>query len=108
GGAPAGGGDSPAWIGTGAGAGAPWRAAGRRFVVTDEAVAAAQPDAVGADDAATVIAVPPGEASKTLATAERLWRALVEAGATRAGHVVGGGGGGRGDLARLRAAALPR
>ena len=102
------GGDYPVWIGAAAAARAPWPALGRRFVVTDEAVSVVQPGAVGADAAEAVIAVPPGEASKTLATAEHVWRALVEAGATRADHVVGVGGGVVGDLAGFCAATYQR
>jgi shikimate kinase/3-dehydroquinate synthase len=102
------GGDYPVWIGPGAFDRAPWPAAGRRFVVTDDAVAAVQPGAVGADAAAAVVRIAPGEAAKTLATAERVWRALVEAGATRADHVVGVGGGVVGDLAGFCAATYQR
>ncbi len=55
-----------------------------------------------------MIAIPPGEQQKTLATAERIWTALVAAGATRADHVVGVGGGVVGDLAGFCAATYQR
>src|SRR4029079_6834048 len=96
------------WIGEDAVARAPWPGPGRRFVVTDETVAAAQPRAVGAGAADAVIAIPPGEQQKTLATAERIWTALVAAGATRADHVAGVGGGVVGDLAGFCAATYQR
>ena len=101
-------GDYPVWIGADAVARAPWPGPGRRFVVTDETVAAAQPGAVGAAGAEAVIAIPPGEQQKTLATAERIWTALVAAGATRGDHVAGVGGGVVGDLAGFCAATYQR
>lgn len=101
-------GDYPVWIGEDAVWRAPWPGPGRRFVVTDETVAAAQPRAVGAAGAEAVIAIPPGEQQKTLATAERIWTALVAAGATRADHVAGVGGGVVGDLAGFCAATYQR
>jgi shikimate kinase/3-dehydroquinate synthase len=100
--------DYPVWIGAGAAQRAPWPAGGRRFVVTDDHVAAAQPGAVDEAGAAAVIAIPPGEEHKTLATAERIWHALVGAGATRADHVAGVGGGVVGDLAGFCAATYQR
>ena len=54
------------------------------------------------------IEIPPGEEHKTLATAERVWRALVAQGATRADHVVALGGGVVGDLAGFCAATYQR
>ena len=101
-------GDYPVWIGEDAVARAPWPGPGRRFVVTDETVAAAQPRTVGAAGAEAVIAIPPGERHKTLATAERVWTALVAAGATRGDHVAGVGGGVVGDLAGFCAATYQR
>jgi shikimate kinase / 3-dehydroquinate synthase len=99
-------GDYPVWIGPGAARRAPWPAAGRRFAVTDETVAKLHAGLAGA--AAATIAVPPGEEHKTLRTAERVWQALVHAGATRADHVVGVGGGVVGDLAGFCAATYQR
>jgi shikimate kinase / 3-dehydroquinate synthase len=99
-------GDHPVWIGADAARRAPWPAAGRRFVVTDETVGRLHGALAG--DAAATIAIPPGEGHKTLATAERVWHALVGAGATRADHVVGVGGGVVGDLAGFCAATYQR
>jgi 3-dehydroquinate synthetase len=47
----------------------------------------------------TILAVPDGEAAKTVAEAERLWQALVAAGCRRDDGVVGFGGGSVTDLA---------
>jgi shikimate kinase/3-dehydroquinate synthase len=99
-------GDHPVWVGAGAARRAPWPGPGRRLVVTDENVAAAHPELVAG--AHEVIAIPPGEEHKTLATAERLWTALAAAGATRADHVTGVGGGVVGDLAGFVAATYQR
>jgi shikimate kinase / 3-dehydroquinate synthase len=99
-------GDYPVWIGPDVTRRAPWPAAGRRLVVTDETVAALHAARVPA--AAGIVEIPPGEAHKTLATAERVWRALVAQGATRADHVVALGGGVVGDLAGLCAATYQR
>jgi shikimate kinase / 3-dehydroquinate synthase len=60
------------------------------------------------DGAQEVVAIPPGEGHKTLATAERVWTALMRAGATRADHVAGVGGGVVGDLAGFVAATYQR
>jgi shikimate kinase / 3-dehydroquinate synthase len=97
-------GDYPVWIGplqT-----APWPPAGRRLVISDETVAALHGARV--PDAAGSIEIPPGEEHKTLQTAERVWRALVAQGATRADHVVALGGGVVGDLAGFCAATYQR
>jgi shikimate kinase/3-dehydroquinate synthase len=99
-------GDYPVWVGAGAARRAPWPAPGRRLAVTDDNVAAAQPALLEA--AEPVVTIPPGEEHKTLATAERLWTALARAGATRADHVVGVGGGVVGDLAGFVAATYQR
>jgi shikimate kinase/3-dehydroquinate synthase len=99
-------GDYPVWVGPDAPGRAPWPAAGRRFVVTDATVAGLH--AARVPDAAGLIEVPPGEAHKTLATAERVWRALVAHGATRGDHVVALGGGVVGDLAGFCAATYQR
>ncbi len=99
-------GDYPVWVGRGAPARAPWPAPGRRFAITDEAVGALHGDLLGETEARITIA--PGESSKTLATAERVWRDLVAAGATRGDHVVALGGGVVGDLAGFCAATYQR
>jgi len=84
----------------------PWPAPGRRFLITDEAVGPLHGARV--DDASATIAIPPGERHKTLATVERVQRALAEAGATRADHVVALGGGVVGDVAGFCAATYQR
>jgi shikimate kinase/3-dehydroquinate synthase len=77
---------------------------GRRFAVTDENVATAG----HALPAAATIAIPAGEAEKTMARAEEVLRSLARAGATRADLVVGVGGGVVGDLAGFCAAIYQR
>lgn len=67
---------------------------GRRFVVTDEQVAAHH--SVGGDH---TVAIPAGERHKTLTTAELVLRDLATAGAERGDLVVAVGGGVVGDLA---------
>jgi shikimate kinase/3-dehydroquinate synthase len=78
---------------------------GRRFVVTDESVGALHGAKVGGDH---VIAIPPGEPHKTLATAERVWRELARADMTRGDHLLALGGGVVGDLAAFCAATYQR
>jgi shikimate kinase/3-dehydroquinate synthase len=99
-------GDYPVWVGAGAAHRAPWPGSGRRFAVTDDNLVVAHPALLEA--AETVVAIAPGEEHKTLGTAERLWTALAGAGATRADHVVGVGGGVVGDLAGFVAATYQR
>jgi len=82
------------------------RARSRPFLVTDEHVAILYGDRLG--EVAQTIAIPPGERHKTLASAERVWRELVDAGMTRADHVVALGGGVVGDLAGFCAATYQR
>ena len=82
------------------------RSASRPFCVTDEIVAALYGDRLG--DLAGTVAIPPGEIHKTLAGAERVWQELVDAGMTRADHVVALGGGVVGDLAGFCAATYQR
>ncbi len=78
----------------------------RAFCVTDLRVAEQWGEQAG--ETALQIAVDPGEESKTLATAERVWTALAEAGMTRADHVLALGGGVVGDLAGFCASAYQR
>lgn len=81
---------------------------GRHFLVTDDNVAAAGwPERLGADFAGRFI-LAPGEASKTLATVERLLDAMLEAGIARNDCVVAVGGGVVGDVAGFAAALLKR
>ena len=76
---------------------------GRRFVVTDETVARAQP--FEGDER---IVVMPGEEHKTIHGAEFVLRALAEAGAERGDVVAAVGGGVVGDLAGFCAAVYQR
>lgn len=103
-------GDYPVLAGRGllgAGAGpVAWPIPGRRFVVTDETVAALYPSAV--PDPVARIEIAPGEVHKSLASAETVWRALARAGVTGADHLVALGGGVVGDLAGFAAATYRR
>jgi shikimate kinase/3-dehydroquinate synthase len=82
------------------------RSRSRRFCVSDETVSALYGDRLG--EVAGTLAIPPGETHKTLASAERVWRELLDAGMTRADHVVALGGGVVGDLAGFCAATYQR
>jgi shikimate kinase/3-dehydroquinate synthase len=82
------------------------RAVSRPFCVTDNTVGGLYAERMGAP--AGTIAIAPGESAKTLASAERVWRAMVGAGITRTDHVVALGGGVVGDLAGFCAAAYQR
>ncbi|MTD42996.1 iron-containing alcohol dehydrogenase [Conexibacter sp. W3-3-2] len=84
----------------------PWPLGGRRFVVSDANVGDLYAGLVG--EVSGLIEIGAGEEHKTLATAERVWEALVEQGATRADHVVAVGGGVVGDLAGFCASAYQR
>jgi shikimate kinase/3-dehydroquinate synthase len=97
-------GDYPVWVG--ALERSPWPQGARRIVISDETVAALHGARV--PDAAGLVEIPPGEEHKTLQTAERVWRALVAQGTTRADHVVALGGGVVGDLAGFCAATYQR
>ncbi len=74
-----------------------WGREGRRFCVSDEAVAALYAARLG--PLAATVTVPPGEGAKTMAEAERVLRELARAGTTRGDHVLALGGGVVGDLA---------
>ncbi len=78
----------------------------RAFCVTDGNVAEHYGTAVG--ETALTVTIAPGEQSKTIASAERVWTALVGAGMTRADHIVALGGGVVGDLAGFCAATYQR
>ena len=82
------------------------RAVSQPFCVTDETVSRLYAEYLG--DVRGTIAIAPGEGEKTLASAERVWRALLTAGMTRADHVVALGGGVVGDLAGFCAATYQR
>jgi shikimate kinase/3-dehydroquinate synthase len=87
-------------------------AVSRPCCVTDTTVAAlhgARLAALSEAGAATgPIAIAPGEGSKTLASAEQVWRELVARDVTRADHLVALGGGVVGDLAGFCAATYQR
>ncbi len=99
-------GDYPVLVGRGVLGELPWPVDGRRFCVSDETVAPVYAGRV--PELTGLVEIPPGEAAKTLATAEAVWRALVAQGATRADHVVALGGGVVGDLAGFCAATYQR
>jgi shikimate kinase/3-dehydroquinate synthase len=82
------------------------RSASRSFCVSDETVLALYGERLAGMSA--TIAVPAGEEHKTLQSAERVWRGLLDAGMTRADHVVALGGGVVGDLAGFCAATYQR
>lgn len=79
------------------GAGAAWPTPGCRFCVTDEAVGPLYASKL--PPLAATVAIPPGEAAKSLGEVERVLDELAYAGMTRADHVVALGGGVVGDLA---------
>ena len=78
----------------------------RRFCVTDDNVGPLYADRLGELDARITILA--GEASKTLAEAERIWRELAQGGMARDDHLVALGGGVVGDLAGFCAATYQR
>jgi shikimate kinase / 3-dehydroquinate synthase len=78
----------------------------RPFCVTDTNVGPLYREQLG--ELAKVVQIPAGERNKTIATAEQVWSAMLEAGATRADHVVALGGGVVGDLAGFCAATYQR
>jgi shikimate kinase/3-dehydroquinate synthase len=86
--------------------GAFWPVAGRRFAISDETVAPRYADRLPATEA--LLAMPAGEAAKTLANAETLLRSLADAGMAHDDHVVALGGGVVGDVAGFCAAVYQR
>ncbi len=82
------------------------RSRSRAFCVTDEHVQPLYGASLGEPE--LTIALAAGESQKTLASAERVWRALAAAGMTRADHVTALGGGVVGDLAGFCAATYQR
>jgi shikimate kinase/3-dehydroquinate synthase len=103
-------GDYPVLIGRGLIGSALWPigrgTGGRRFVVTDANVGPLYLGRLGRADG--VITMAAGETSKTLATAEVVWRELAGRGVARDDHLVGLGGGVVGDLAGFCAATYQR
>lgn len=97
----------PCWVGDGALSRAPWPAVtGRTVVVSDSNVAELYGGLV--PDSAGMVEFPPGESSKTLETAGRVWQALADQEVTRADRIVALGGGVVGDLAGFCAACYQR
>jgi shikimate kinase/3-dehydroquinate synthase len=84
----------------------PRHVSGRRFLVTDRDVGALYGDRIGNVMGRFTIA--PGERSKTVAQAEAVWQALVDAEVTRTDVAVALGGGVVGDLAGFCAATYQR
>jgi shikimate kinase / 3-dehydroquinate synthase len=82
------------------------RSRSRPFCVSDETVAGLYGTRLG--ELAGTVAIAPGEQHKTLASAELVWQAMLDAGITRAEHLVALGGGVVGDLAGFCAATYQR
>ncbi len=82
------------------------RSRSRPFLVSDETVSALYAGRLG--EVMGTITISPGEEHKTLEGAEHVWRELLDAGMTRADHVVALGGGVVGDLAGFCAATYQR
>ena len=97
-------GSYPVYVGEGLVGSAFWPVPGRRFVITDDEVGARY----RVKDAAAELSMPAGEEHKTLATVERLLRALADAGMDHDDHVVALGGGVVGDVAGFCAAVYQR
>jgi shikimate kinase / 3-dehydroquinate synthase len=83
-----------------------WPVPGRRFLISDEAVAPLHADELPPAEATLLMA--PGEAGKTLGTVEALLRGLARAGMARDDHVVALGGGVVGDVGGFCAAIYQR
>ena len=81
-----------------------WPVPGRRFVITDETVGGLY----RVPDATAELSIPAGEEHKTLASLERLLRALAAAGMDHDDHVAALGGGVVGDVAGFCAAVYQR
>jgi shikimate kinase/3-dehydroquinate synthase len=90
-------GDYPNLVGPGLLDSGWWPLEGRRFVVTDRAVASLFAEQL--DPLAATVEVEPGEGAKTMGWVEEVLRELAQAGMTREDHVVALGGGVVGDLA---------
>jgi 3-dehydroquinate synthase len=90
-------GEYPVFVGPGLLGTGPWPLSGQRFCITDSTVGPLYAESL--EPLAATVEVPPGEAAKTMAEAERVLRELARAGMTRDDHVVALGGGVVGDLA---------
>src|SRR2546421_2430698 len=100
--------DYPAYVGVGLVDERFWpnTVGGRRFLVSDGAVARLYGEAL--EPVAARVTIMPGEQSKTVAHAEIVWTELARAGMTRGDVVVALGGGVVGDLAGFCAATYQR
>lgn len=107
-------GSYPIYLGAGlrwrlADLGAPYGLRGRVVVVSSEGLAAEHARAVTERlPKATLLTIPDGEAAKNLATVERLYTQLIEAGIQRDGTMLALGGGVLGDTAGFAAASYLR
>ncbi|HEV3230328.1 MAG TPA: bifunctional shikimate kinase/3-dehydroquinate synthase [Solirubrobacteraceae bacterium] len=101
-------GEYPVLLGAGLLGSGAWPTEGqvRRFSLTDEAVGRLYLSQLARSEC--VITVAPGEESKTLRSAELVWRTLARAGMTRADELVALGGGVIGDLGGFCAATYQR
>jgi shikimate kinase/3-dehydroquinate synthase len=90
-------GDYPILVGPGLLDSGWWPLEGRRFLVTDRAVAPLFAEKLA--PLAATVEVEPGEGAKTMGWVEEVLRELAQAGMTREDHVVALGGGVVGDLA---------
>jgi shikimate kinase/3-dehydroquinate synthase len=84
------------------------RSRSRPFCVSDQTVFPTRAYGASLAELAGSLLLVPGEQHKTLASAESVWQAMVDAGITRADHVVALGGGVVGDLAGFCAATYQR
>src|SRR5438105_10774643 len=100
--------DYPAYVGVGLVDERFWpdTVGGRRFLISDGAVAGLYGEAL--EPVAARVTIMPGEQSKTVAHAEIVWTELARAGMTRGDVVVALGGGVVGDLAGFCAATYQR
>jgi shikimate kinase/3-dehydroquinate synthase len=99
-------GDYPVFVGEDMLGAGPWPLQGRRFCVTDANVGPLYAERI--EPLQATVEIEPGEGSKTLAVAERVWRELAAAAMTRDDHLVALGGGVVGDLAGFCAAGYQR
>jgi shikimate kinase/3-dehydroquinate synthase len=90
-------GEYPIYVGSGLLDAGWWPLASRRFLVSDESVAALYAERLGPFEAR--VEVEPGEGAKTMVETEAVLRSLAAAGMTRSDHLVALGGGVVGDLA---------
>jgi shikimate kinase/3-dehydroquinate synthase len=90
-------GEYPVFVGPGLLGSMPWPVPGRRFCIADTAVGPLYAEKLGPLE--RLIELEPGERVKTMAEAERVLRALADAGMRRDDHLVALGGGVIGDFA---------